>query len=358
MTTNTGLWRLALGCLAGILLLSTVGLAGSARTQRGASAGIAPFTVIVLDQYGQPTENALVRTTYGWDRVEAARGYTNADGEAVLQLDPTLHYVVEVRYQGEYWCYDYIYQRDWPARAYRRRDPWIDEVSLSRDPCPVGFAQAISVTANHDYEHTSFDLRLRARLSVDDDGEAPYLYEDVSPIQYLYEGFSPFHFHYTPTVSGEYVVRAMLERRFESNHWVLADEGGWQWHFRAAANTPTPTVEPTIPPQPCTLSGTVFVDWDGNGEKEASEPSMSGVQVVLSTPEDVILESQWTDSAGGYGFEVTRGADYVVALGTLPSPYRGGEVQHVVSCEGGQVWDGLDLPIQGERLWVPLLRKP
>jgi hypothetical protein len=222
----------------------------------------------------------------------------------------------------------------------------------------VGSSQAISLTVGHDYDQTSFDLRLRARLWVDDDGEAPYLYEDVSDTQYLYKGFSPFRFHYTPTVSGGHLVRAMLERKFESNNWVLVDEGGWQWHFQAASNTPTPTAEPTVPPQPCALSGTVFVDWNGDGEKGASEPAMSDVKVVLSTPENVILGNQWTDSAGCYTFEVTRGADYVVTLGTVAPPYRDGGVRHTVSCEGGQVWDDLDLPLLGERLWVPLFRKP
>jgi hypothetical protein len=58
----------------------------------------------------------------------------------------------------------------------------------------------------------------------------------------------------------------------------------------------------TIVPTPATLSGTVYVDTNGDNTQEAGEPGLAGVTVQLLNSGSSVVATQTTDSNGDYSF--------------------------------------------------------
>jgi plastocyanin/regulation of enolase protein 1 (concanavalin A-like superfamily) len=79
-------------------------------------------------------------------------------------------------------------------------------------------------------------------------------------------------------------------------------------------DTPVPTVVPTSVPV-FTISGTVYVDSNGNGAKDTGEPGFSGATVALSGN-----GNSTTNASGTYTFSNITAGSYPVTL-TLPSGY-------------------------------------
>lgn len=67
-------------------------------------------------------------------------------------------------------------------------------------------------------------------------------------------------------------------------------------------------------PQTYSLSGTVFVDANGNGALDASEPALPGAQVALLNATGGVLATATTDSAGGYVFAGLLPGSYAVVI--------------------------------------------
>ena len=370
-------------------LTKVAGMAGAPMGSAAHPQALAPFSVLVLDQFGQPAPNAHVTARHGQTYAIIAQEYTESNGVAELLLDRTQWYVVVVgrRENGtdEMWWYGYIVPQDWSGmagKAIQRKEPWIDAVYLPAGPWPLNRLGEIVVVLDQGYKDISYQLHVRVTLWVDDDGVAPYAYELVSDYQNLYDGpLEPFHLGYTPTVSGHQLVRLLVERRFEDSvhgalPWTGADEGGWSWALDVAAPTPTASPSPTQTPRPtstpsptpspsptvcaCAISGTVYADLDRDGLRGVADVPLSGVQVVATNLGGQGLAEGRSDSLGRYAFEGLPCDRYLVRLGEMGDstqyladasampPYR-------VSCEHGQHYKGIDWALPIWQLGVPLI---
>jgi len=309
-----------------------------------------PFTITVTDQHNQPTAGATVAIRRRSDYAVVGVQTTNRWGCTTFSLDPATRYIIWAYYNdrgsNELWYYGYVEPADWtptPARTLRRVSPWLNQVTLPPN-ASVGAAQTITVTIAHGYPVTNFDLRLRVRIWVDDDGQAPYLYEATSPTQVFVEGIEPFTLPYTPTAPGRYRVRLLLERDWEGQGWEPTDEGGWQWQFDVTAPATTPTImpTPTATPTPSStpalfaISGVVFRDTDHDAIYHAPDLPLAGVAVALRDGDGATLTRQQTGADGLYRFEQVIAGHYQVALDAIPPGYvYDGEV-HQVDCQAGQ----------------------
>jgi hypothetical protein len=313
------------------------------------------FTMVVTDQHGARTQGAVVtvRQYDGAVGPMVEQKTTNADGAAYLQLDATRpKYVVEVTYrdQGseEWWWYGYILTADW-ASAYKlvqRVDPWIDTVTFPTGSVIVDELQTIWVTIGHGYTDTDWRLYIRVRMWIDDDGLAPYLYETVSETQSLYDGISPFELSFTPDVPGHYLVRFMVERNWENSDWYVADEGGFGWEL---------DVE-TLPPLPCTIAGSAFVDWDRDAVWGASESAAPAVPVILYDAALVPLRTVPTDAEGLYRFEQVEPGSYRVGLENVPRGWVYEGPGHDLVCAEGMTYEGLDFPLWVRYVCIPMVQ--
>jgi inhibitor of cysteine peptidase len=69
---------------------------------------------------------------------------------------------------------------------------------------------------------------------------------------------------------------------------------------------------PPPPPEPGSLSGTVFEDLDGDGARDTNEPGLSYVTVQLVDSEGNYLDGTYTDADGNYAFVDISPGSYVV----------------------------------------------
>jgi hypothetical protein len=95
------------------------------------------------------------------------------------------------------------------------------------------------------------------------------------------------------------------------------------------------------------LSGSVYVDQNGNGAKDTSEPGIAGVALTLSGTDDrgaSVQLATTTDIAGGYQFTNLLPGTYSIAE-TTPNGYTDG--QDTVGTQGGTAGDDLlvNLPL-------------
>lgn len=309
------------------------------------------MVVYVRDQQGALTPGALLvvrdRETYAM----AAQGTTNAQGYAVLTLEPTRWYVVHVYYDDhatrEIWAYTYIKAEDWGGvypyaqKTIRRTDPWIAQVTGPNQTLLVGQPISFTVWAAHGLVQTNFDLQIRFRVWIDDDGVAPYLYEQPSPIQAIGQGFQPFSFAYQPERAGAYRVRVLLERRFEANDWFVADEGGWSW----AARVGQPTYD---------LGGVVFQDRNRNGRWDADEPPLEGITLELLYTDNARVASMTTVADGRFLFRDLEQGAYRLALADVPRTLAYASAGYEVAVPGDA--QPVEIALTTWTLFVPLTR--
>ncbi len=364
------LWRyFGLNALVIILLF-----APSSRADAPAKQGLlgSPFTITVTDQYDKATPNATVAIRRRDDYAVVGVQTTNRWGCTTFSLDPAMRYIVWAYYNdngsNELWYYGYIEPADWsptPARTLPRVSPWLNVVIAPAD-ATVGESWDVVATIAHGYPVTNFDLRLRLRMWVDDDGQAPYLYETTSPTQIFSEGIEPFNLSYTPEVAGHYMMRLLLERNWEGQGWEPTDEGGWQWSFDVVAPATTPTATPTLTSAPtptstpvlCTISGIVFRDSNHDGLYEATDPPVSGVEVVLRDGGGATLGRRLTGIDGAYRFEQVTTGHYQVALDAVPAGYDYTRKVQELDCLGGQIVYTADFPLNTLALiYLPALTK-
>jgi photosystem II stability/assembly factor-like uncharacterized protein len=63
----------------------------------------------------------------------------------------------------------------------------------------------------------------------------------------------------------------------------------------------------------CSVSGTVFNDSNGNGNRDSSESGIAGWKVYLKNPDNSVIDSTVTPSDGSYIFVMSTGGTYTVA---------------------------------------------
>jgi hypothetical protein len=225
------------------------------------------FTIQVNDQFGQPTLGAQVTIRDKSAYQDAHRYVTDITGCVAVRLNPASWYVVEINYSefgsSEFWCYGYVQEQDWssgPSKIFRRQDPWLDQVEFLGNEHILYEPIQVQIAVTHAYPKMNYDLRVRVRMLVDDNEQTPYLDEQLSDVQVFRDGLEPFTLSYTPADPGDLHIRLQIERKWEENAWVMADDGGWQWMVIVAApstSTPEPTStripqptipQPTIPP--------------------------------------------------------------------------------------------------------------
>ena len=243
-----------------ILVLIIVCLTFSLQTHSASAelVAIKRFTIQVNDQYGRTTPGAQVIIRDKASYSDAHRYVTDSLGQIKVYLDPTSWYVVEVNYNeygsAEIWCYGYVQTSDWqpqPFKIFSRQDPWLDRVNLPESIYLTQGPVDIQVSVQHAYTRMNYDLWVRVRVFIDDDMEPPYLDEHVSDAEVFRDGLSPFHLTFTPASAGNLHFRFRVERKWEENDWVVADDAGWQWATEVLA-MPTVAPEPirTVPPPP------------------------------------------------------------------------------------------------------------
>lgn len=361
-------FRIGLRSLAVLLLLTTTGIEASSQAPPRTSPSGEPFTMTVKDQHGSITPGARITVRDGETYAVAGQATTDSAGQAVFYLNPVWWYVVTLFYEdfcsNEMWWYGYILPQDWyptPGAVFQRREPWLQSVAVPTEPCSIGQPQQLEVVIDHGYPAMNYDLRVRVRMWLDDDGELPYLYEAISDTQVFYEGLSPFHFLYTPTLPGTYLLRFQVDRNWEGNGWLVADDGGWEWHLDVASGTPMATVspEPTVTSTPvaCRITGTVYEDLNRDGARDLPDPPVRGAHVLLCDPLGDVLSQGLTGQDGGYYLEALGGRDYVVKLGPIPRGYGHTDLSYDVSCANGETHDLLDFPLLVWRLRLPLITK-
>jgi len=317
------------------------------------------FTVTVQDHDGTPKEDATVTIRDGQTYELLYQVHTNANGQATVTLTDWAWYVVTATAPDhgaqEFWYYNYILPNDWndgPGKILRRKDPWIDTVTLPTEPVPVGQPMTATLTIDHDHDATNYDLKVKVTMFVDDDGEEPYLCQVTADTQNFFGGIEPFAMGYAPEQAGDYQVRFVVERQFEQNPWYVADEGGWEWSLRAGQVEPTPT------PLPCSLGGTVFVDGDRDGARSAGEAGLADAQVHLCTASGAVLQTGASGADGRYLFDGLAPGEYLLGLGRLPEGYsRGLSVIPVVS-QAGETHTDLDFWVWSDwRVGLPCIIK-
>ena len=351
------------------VLLLCITLWSCALTQ-GTWAGLAstePYMITVLDQFGDPTPDAVITIRDRSTQVIFSQQHTNAGGWTVLQLDRTIWYICSVSYrdQGteEFWSYGYVKPEYWAAGAYRtirRGEPWLEEVIVPQSPVEVGQPQDFQASIAHGYPAMNYDLKVRIRYWVDDDGEAPYLWEGLSDTQVFYNGLFPFHMAYMPSSAGLYRLRFQVEGKFEGNAWYVADEGGWSWLLNVSAGMPTPTPTVTVSPTPrgCSISGRVFEDVDRDDQYDPGEDlPIAAAQVVVSDSGGRFVQQQTTDSQGHFAFSALGVQDYRVRLGVLPPGYWPRGMLFRIACAEGASHDQLSFGLWTWRARLPLVFK-
>jgi len=247
-------------CVA-LVLLALSGVCARVAAQ---PALLRSFTIKVVDQFGYARSDAVVAIRDKADYGSAHRYTTDDTGCIRVNLDPTHWYVVEITYSefgsGEYWAYGYVQDSDWSSGAlkvFQRKEPWIDQVTVTQDHVIPGQLVQALVDIDHGYTQMDFDLQVRVRMLIDDDLQQPWIDDQVSDIQIFYDGLEPFDLSYVPHDARPLNVRFQVERKYEQNDWIIADDSGWQWAvivdppptvIPELTNTPTRSPEPTIPP--------------------------------------------------------------------------------------------------------------
>jgi len=69
--------------------------------------------------------------------------------------------------------------------------------------------------------------------------------------------------------------------------------------------------------EPCTVSGRVWHDLNGDGVRDEGEPELEGVEVELLNRTDDLIDMTTTVSDGTYLFEALDAGDYIVAFSNL-----------------------------------------
>lgn len=332
---------LVLVCLLGGSLLAAL--------PWGNVAALSNFFLHVKDERGIPRPDAwvVIRYRFGeniWQRVTA--GKTGADGLVILQLDPREDYVVLVYYNDcgleETWAYGYIGKQDWgdSDKTFYRNRPWIDQVNSGAQPWIVGEEQSVIATVAHGYRDTDYDFQVKIAMTIDDDGEAPYLAELVSETQVFYTGIGPFHFSYVPASEGRFLVRFVIYTKFEANDWEISDNGGWQWHVQAVRKVDAPAL----------VRGQVYEDQNHDGAYTSGEPSISGVRLLLAQGTMVVRETVSSDQ-GQYQFSVPAGS-YQISIARAPYGYRV-PIKRDITGEAGQV-QSVDWALERWSCYMPL----
>jgi len=279
-------------CLLGLVLL--LGSAPLAATRPGKAAALSSFFLYVKDEKGMPRPDAwvVIRYRFGehkWQRFTA--GKTGDDGCVILELDPAEDYVVLVYYNDygveEHWAYGYIGKSDWAKseKTFFRNRPWVDQVDMGTVPWIVGDPGEIAVTIAHGYQDMDYDFEVKVVMTIDDDGEAPYLSEIVSETQVFYTGIKPFKFAYTATSEGRFLVHFVIYTKFEANEWEISDDGGWRWQIDAVKRVDAPAL----------IRGQVYQDMDHDGAYTPGEPPIGGVRMVLAQGDLVVGECVTSD---------------------------------------------------------------
>ena len=94
----------------------------------------------------------------------------------------------------------------------------------------------------------------------------------------------------------------------------LANVSNVNFGIRSTSATPTPT--PTNTPSNCTISGTVYIDYNGNNIRDAGD---GGYYSGVSTPIFIYLNNYSTNTSGFYSASVPSGTHSVTL--TVPSGY-------------------------------------
>lgn len=351
--------RCALVCSLLVALMARSAGEVAAHAPQSALLSQRSFTVTVQDHDGTPKEDATVTIRDGETYELLYQVHTNAYGQATVTLTDWAWYVVTATAPDhgvqEFWYYNYVLPDDWndgPSKILRRKDPWIDTVTLPAEPVPVGEPMTATLTIDHDHDATNYDLKVKVSMIVDDDGQEPYLYQVSADTQNFFMGIEPFEMVYTPDQAGDYQVRFVIERQFEENPWYVADEGGWEWSLRAGQVEPTPT------PVPCSLGGTVFVDGNRDGTRSVGEAGVADAQVHLCTATGDVLQTEYSGADGGYVFDGLPPGDYLIGLGRLfEDCVRGVSVIPVVA-QAGEIREDLDFGVWSEwRVGLPCVIK-
>ncbi len=100
---------------------------------------------------------------------------------------------------------------------------------------------------------------------------------------------------------------------------AAANGGFEEWAVRAGPAAPPATTAGTS-----SLSGSVFVDIDGNGTRDPGEPGLGGVTIQLQGVDYLgsrVLRTTVTDADGGYTFTGLRAGTYDLWEATQPTRY-------------------------------------
>jgi hypothetical protein len=331
-------------------LVCLLGGATLATAPSSTAAALSYFYLYVKDEKAVPRPDAwvVIRYRFGphiWQRVAA--GKTEADGCVVFQLDPAEDYVVLVYYNDagmeETWAYGYIGKQDWGGaeKTFFRNRPWVNEVDMGTSPWIVGESQDITLKIAHGYRDTDYDFEVKVAMTVDDDGEAPYLSDLTSDTQVFYTGIQPFHFAYTPTSEGRFLVRFVIYTKFEANDWEISDNGDWHWQIDAIKKTDAPA----------SVRGQVYQDMNHDQAYTPGEPPVRGVQLVLAQGSVVVGETA-TNDQGRYEFSIPAGS-YQLSIRHAPYGYQVPGKQDM-TCAAGQV-QSLDWALEKWYCFVPTL---
>ena len=76
---------------------------------------------------------------------------------------------------------------------------------------------------------------------------------------------------------------------------------------------------------PSSLSGSVFVDLNGNSIRDQGEPPIAGVTLTLVNSAGAVVGTAQTDAQGNYSFTGLRGATTRFGRPSLPGFHQGGQ---------------------------------
>ncbi len=101
---------------------------------------------------------------------------------------------------------------------------------------------------------------------------------------------------------------------------------------------------PVQAPMTYSISGSLYVDADGNGTRDLGEPALANVTVVLTGSNGEVLGQTVTDANGGYVFADLTPGDYVVSA---PGTTSASDFNEVLSTYFTAVVESLSVHLEG-----------
>ncbi len=127
--------------------------------------------------------------------------------------------------------------------------------------------------------------------------------------------------------------------------------------------TPTPTVTPT--PTPAVVTGEIFEDTNGNGERDSGENGLAGVEVQLVLVQsgalrlgETVVATTTTDSTGAFRFENVADGTYRIVMGRVDGYIPAGGYTREIAVTRGNTYN-ITFPSRAvnQRHWVPMVTK-